>query len=87
MVDNAVGKYERVFAQNFEDVLRALNIGYILRKAAAISNPQMEVIKEHAMWTIKTSTIFAQSVKGFGAYFTGGFTQVSFGIVFVPFLK
>ena len=57
MVDNAVGKYERVFAQNCEDVLRALNIGYILRKAAAISNPQMEVIEEHAMWTIRTSTI------------------------------
>lgn len=57
MVDIAKGKYDRVSEENCEEVLKALNINFFLRKAATISTPQMEVTEEDGVWTIKTSTI------------------------------
>ena len=57
MVDIAKGKYDRVSAENCDEVLKALNINFLLRKAATISTPQMEVTEEDGVWTIKTSTI------------------------------
>ena len=57
MVDIAKGTYQRVSEENSDDFLKALNINFILRKAATISTPQMEVTENDGIWTIKTSTI------------------------------
>ena len=57
MVDIAKGLYQRVFEENSDDILKALNINFLLRKAATISTPQMEVSEEDGVWRIKTYTI------------------------------
>ena len=57
MVDFAKGKYQRVSEENYEDLLKTLNVGYLLRKAALASTPQMEVSEDDGVWTIKTSTV------------------------------
>ena len=53
----AKGRYQRVSEENFEELLKTLNVNYILRKAAMASAPQMEVTEEKGVWTIKLSTI------------------------------
>ena len=51
-----MGKYERVSAEKYDDFLKALDVNMLLRKAATVSTPVMEVAKEGDLWTIKTST-------------------------------
>jgi fatty acid-binding protein 3 len=43
-----VGKYERVSAENYDEFLKALNVGFLLRKAATVSTPVMTVSKRIA---------------------------------------
>ena len=43
MVDKAVGKYERVTADKYEEFLTELGVNFLLRKAATASTPTMEV--------------------------------------------
>lgn len=50
------GKYERVSAENYDEALKALDVNFLLRKAATASTPIMEVSKEGDVYTIKTST-------------------------------
>ena len=38
-----VGKYERISAENYEEFLKGLDVNFMLRKAATISTPVMEV--------------------------------------------
>ena len=52
----AVGIYKRTSMDNYEDVLKVLGVNMLLRKAATVSTPTMEVIQEGEAWTIKTST-------------------------------
>ena len=57
MVEIAKGTYERYYEENVEEVMKALNMNYILRKAATISTPRMEISEgDGGVWTIKTST-------------------------------
>jgi len=55
-MDSFVGKYERVSADNYDDFLKALDVNYLLRKAATVSSPVMEVSRDGDVWSIKTST-------------------------------
>merc|ERR1712033_31534 len=50
------GKYTRTSAENYEEFLKALDVNFLLRKAATASTPVMEVSEEDGTWTIKTST-------------------------------
>merc|ERR1711935_200603 len=50
------GKFERVSAENYEELLKLLDVNFLLRKAATVSNPVMEISEEGGTWTIKTST-------------------------------
>merc|ERR1712126_126484 len=50
------GKYQRTSAENYEEFLKALDVNFLLRKAATVSTPVMEVSEEGGVWTIKTST-------------------------------
>merc|ERR1712156_507583 len=50
------GKFTRTSAENFEEFLKALNVNMILRKAATVSTPVMEITAAGDMWSIKTWT-------------------------------
>ena len=50
------GKYERTSAENYEEFLKAMDVGYLLRKAATVSTPTLEVTESGGIWSIKTST-------------------------------
>merc|ERR1712215_87159 len=50
------GKYERTSADNYEELLKELDVNFLLRKAATVSPPVMEVTEEGGVWNIKTST-------------------------------
>eukprot|EP00092_Neocalanus_flemingeri_P011701 GFUD01012617.1.p2 GENE.GFUD01012617.1~~GFUD01012617.1.p2 ORF type:complete len:138 (+),score=55.42 GFUD01012617.1:90-503(+) len=50
------GKYERTSAENYDEMLKVLDVNILLRKAATVSTPVMEVTEEGGSWNIKTST-------------------------------
>merc|ERR1712189_137683 len=41
---------------NYDEFLKALNVGFLLRKAATASTPVMEITESDGNWTMKTST-------------------------------
>ena len=47
MSANFVGKYQRTSAEKYEEFLAALGVNYLLRKAATVSTPVMEVSEVH----------------------------------------
>merc|ERR1712203_968415 len=55
-MDSFKGKYERTSADKYEELLKELDVNFLLRKAATVSTPVMEVTEEGGVWTIKTST-------------------------------
>merc|ERR1712055_1112758 len=55
-MDAFKGKYERTSADKYEELLKELDVNFLLRKAATVSTPVMEVTEEGGVWTIKTST-------------------------------
>merc|ERR1712001_669171 len=57
MVDIAKGKFERTDAENYDEFLKALDVNFLLRKAATASTPVMEVTESGGEWSIKTSTM------------------------------
>ena len=50
------GKFERTSAENYEEFLKAMDVGYLLRKAATVSTPTLEVTESGGVWSFKTST-------------------------------
>jgi hypothetical protein len=65
MVDIAVGKYQRISEENFEEVLRVLEVNIFLRKVATASTPQMKNGEEDGLWTIRMSTILKAIERSF----------------------
>merc|ERR1739838_392481 len=55
-MDAFKGKYERTSADKYDELLKELEVNFLLRKAATVSTPVMEVSEEGGEWTIKTST-------------------------------
>ena len=56
MEASATGKYERMSEEKYDDFLKALGLNFMLRKAATVSTPVMEVSELGGVWSIKTST-------------------------------
>merc|ERR1712002_723568 len=50
------GKFERVSSENYEEFLKALDVSYLLRKAATVSTPIVEITENNGVWSIKSST-------------------------------
>merc|ERR1712179_311264 len=50
------GKFERTSAENYEEFLKALDVSYLLRKAATVSTPIVEITENNGVWSIKSST-------------------------------
>merc|ERR1712223_1755943 len=55
-MDTFKWKYERTSADKYEELLKELDVNFLLRKAATVSTPVMEVTEDGGVWTIKTST-------------------------------
>merc|ERR1711935_119590 len=55
-MDAFKGTYTRTSADNYEEMLKVLEVNFLLRKAATVSTPQMDVTEDGGVWTIKTST-------------------------------
>merc|ERR1712219_728 len=51
------GKFTRISSENYDEFLKALDVNFLLRKAATASTPVMEVTESGGEWTIKTSTV------------------------------
>jgi fatty acid-binding protein 3 len=50
------GKFTRVSSENYDEFLKALNVGFLLRKAANASTPVMEISENDGNWQMKTAT-------------------------------
>merc|ERR1712002_861210 len=50
------GKYTQVSNEGYEEFLKAMNVGFILRKAAMASTPVMSITEEGGNWTMITKT-------------------------------
>merc|ERR1712018_1109062 len=50
------GSYTRVSEEKYEDLLKALNVGFMLRKAAMASTPVMTITNDGGNWTMVTKT-------------------------------
>merc|ERR1711915_169720 len=50
------GKFERTSADKYEDLLKELDVHFLLRKAATASTPVVEISEEGGVWNIKQST-------------------------------
>merc|ERR1712126_302527 len=46
----------RVSEEKYEDLLKALNVGFMLRKAAMASTPVMTITNDGGNWTMVTKT-------------------------------
>merc|ERR1711970_352141 len=55
-MDAFKGKYERTSADKYEELLKELDVSFLLRKAATVSTPVLEITEEGVVWNIKTST-------------------------------
>lgn len=51
------GKYVRTKDEKYEEFLSKLGVGVILRKAATVSTPTMEITKNGNKWKMVTKTI------------------------------
>jgi len=52
------GKYELVSSENFEEYMKAVGVGLVMRKMAANAKPVAEITQKGDEWLIKTSTTF-----------------------------
>ena len=50
------GKYTLETSENFDEFMKALGVGLVMRKLGATSKPTVELIKNNDEWTLKTST-------------------------------
>merc|ERR1719411_794672 len=50
------GSYTRTSAEQYEEFLKALDVSFLLRKAATVSTPAMDITEDAGTWSIKTST-------------------------------
>merc|ERR1712071_646046 len=50
------GTYTQVSSEKYEDFLKALGVGFILRKAAMASTPVMTIAEDGGNWTMITKT-------------------------------
>merc|ERR1712226_515208 len=51
-----VGKFERTSADKYEEMLKELEVNFLLRKAATVSTPVCDIFEDGGVWNIKTST-------------------------------
>merc|ERR1712133_67702 len=55
-MDAFKGKYERTWADQYDEFMKVLGVGMLLRKAATCSMPVVEITESAGVWSIKSST-------------------------------
>merc|ERR1711928_207048 len=50
------GTYTQTSRENYEEMLKAIGVGMLLRKAAMASNPVMTISETGGNWTVLTKT-------------------------------
>jgi len=55
-MDAFKGKWERTSADNYEELLKLLDVNFLLRKAATVSTPITEITEADGVFNIKNST-------------------------------
>jgi len=58
---NLVGKYTLDTSENFDEFLKTLGVGFVMRKMATASKPTVEINNEGDDYSIKTTTTFKTS--------------------------
>ncbi len=59
------GKYKRVSAEKYEEFLTKLGVSFILKKAATVSTPIMDITEAGGKWKMSTSTTLKSVVLEF----------------------
>jgi hypothetical protein len=52
------GKYKLTKSENFEEYMKAIGVGMVMRKLAASATPETEITQADGTYKIKTSTTF-----------------------------
>merc|ERR1712243_455648 len=50
------GRFERTSEENYEELLKLLDVNFLLRKAATVSTPTVEITETDGVFNIKSST-------------------------------
>merc|ERR1712243_313015 len=56
-MDAFKGKFERTSEENYEELLKLLDVNFLLRKAATVSTPTVEITETDGVFKIKSSTM------------------------------
>jgi len=56
-MEDFIGKWQQISGEHYEEFLQALDVNWLLRKAAQVSNQKMEITKKGDNWNIYTSTV------------------------------
>ena len=54
MVDALIGTWKLETSENFDDLLKELGVGFMLRKVATSAKPNVEISQNGDEWTLKT---------------------------------
>ncbi|XP_013781114.1 fatty acid-binding protein-like [Limulus polyphemus] len=57
-MSDLTGRFKFLSTENFEEFLKAVGVGMVMRKLGSTSKPTVEISKEGDKWKIKTITTF-----------------------------
>jgi ketosteroid isomerase-like protein len=57
-MSSITGSYKLTKSENFEEYMKAIGVGLVMRKMAATATPTTEITQNGDDWNIKTSTTF-----------------------------
>merc|ERR1711915_493176 len=55
------GKFTLETSENFDEFMKALGVGLVMRKLGATTKPTVELIENNGEWTLKTTTTMKSS--------------------------
>merc|ERR1712080_364517 len=64
-MDAFKGKFQRSSEENYEELLKLLDVNLLLRKAATVSTPVVEISENDGVFTIKSSTTLKSTEMSF----------------------
>jgi len=58
MAPSIVGKYSMVSSENFDEYMKGVGVGLVMRKMANAASPDVEISEAEGTYTLKTITTF-----------------------------
>lgn len=59
--DLVIGKYHLRKSDNFENFLKQLNLGFLVRKAACLASPTVTIEQDEDVWTLRMNSTFSNN--------------------------